>query len=60
MLCRDTSPVTADGVPEHRRGEVFLRDSSGRIGRMKVLLPSIASRHASVRTSPPELSEVSA
>lgn len=58
MLTEDTSPVTADGVSEHRRGEAFLRDSSGRIGRIKVLLPSIAARNAAVRTSPPEMAEV--
>jgi hypothetical protein len=59
MLTEDTSPVTAKGVVEHRRGEAFLRDSSGRIGRIKVLLPSVATRNAAVRTSPPELAEVS-
>lgn len=59
LLTEDTSPVTAEGVAEHRRGEAFLRDSSGRIGRMKVLLPSLADRNAAVRTSPPELSAVS-
>lgn len=58
MLTEDTSPVTAKGVVEHRRGEAFLRDSSGRIGRIKVLLPSVATRNAAVRTSPPELAEV--
>jgi len=60
MLTEDTSPVTAAGVTEPRRGEAFLRDSSGRIGRIKVLLPSMATRNAAVRTSPPELSEVQA
>jgi len=60
MLTEDTSPVTAKGVAEHRRGEGFLRDSSGRIGRVKGLLPSVAERNDAVRTTPPELAEMGA
>ena len=58
MLTEDTSPVTAKGVEEHRRGEAFLRDSSGNIGRIKVLAPALPDRNAAVRTSPPEASAV--
>jgi hypothetical protein len=54
MLVADTSPVGPNGVEEHRRGEAFMRDSSGNIGRIKVLAPSLPSRNAAVRTSPPE------
>ena len=50
----DTSPVGPRGVEEHRRGEGFLRDASGNIGRIKVLLPSVAERNTAVRTSPPD------
>lgn len=58
MLTEDTSPVTGQGVAEHRRGEAFLRDSSGNIGRIKVLPPSVPERNTAVRTSPPENSEM--
>ena len=54
MLTTSTSPVGPNGVEEHRRGEAFLRDSSGNIGRIKVLAPALASRNKAVRTSPPE------
>jgi hypothetical protein len=58
MLTEDTSPVGPNGVDEHRRGEAFLRDSSGNVGRIKVLAPALAERNAAVRTSPPELAGV--
>lgn len=54
MLVNDTSPVGPKGVPEHRRGEAFMRDSSGNVGRIKVLAPSLPERNEAVRTSPPE------
>jgi hypothetical protein len=54
LLTEDTSPVGPDGVAEHRRGEAFLRDSSGSVGRVKVLAPAVAGRNRAVRTSPPE------
>lgn len=55
MLVNDTSPVGPKGVEEWRRGEAFIRDSSGNIGRLKVLAPSLPERNAAVRTSPPEM-----
>ncbi|MGL5823590.1 MAG: ATP-binding protein [Nocardioides sp.] len=55
MLVADTSPVGPNGVEEWRRGEAFIRDSSGNIGRLKVLAPSVLERNKAVRTSPPEL-----
>jgi hypothetical protein len=55
MLREDTSPVKAGtGVPEERRGEGFFRDSSGNIGRVKILAPSLPARNEAVRTTPPE------
>ena len=58
MVTEDTSPVTPQGVEEHRRGEGLMRDSSGRVGRIKVLAPSVAERNEAVRTTPPELDEL--
>ena len=53
LLTEDTSPVGADGVPWHRRGEALLRHPTG-VGRIKVLEPSRPDRAAAARTSPPE------
>lgn len=53
MVTTGTSPVGPDGVLEHRRGEAFMRDSSGNVGRIKVLAPSLPARNAAVRSSPP-------
>ena len=54
LLTEGTSPVGPNGVEEHRRGEAFLRDSSGNVGRVKVLAPCVPARNGAVRTSPPE------
>lgn len=51
LLITGTSPVTANGVEEHRRGEAFMRDSSGSIGRIKVLLPALEARNRAARTT---------
>lgn len=50
MVRHDTSPLAADGsgVPVHRRGEALMRDTSGRVGRIKVLLPARAEREAAI------------
>ncbi len=58
LFTEETSPVGPGGVDEHRRGEAFLRDSSGNVGRLKVLAPAVVSRNKAVRTSPPEASAV--
>jgi hypothetical protein len=50
LIRTDMSPVIADGVPEHRRGECLIRDSSGNVGRGKILLPAQPSRAAAVRS----------
>jgi hypothetical protein len=55
LLTEQTSPVGPAGVPEHRRGEAFMRDSSGNVGRIKVQPPCVPARDRAVRTSPPEL-----
>lgn len=54
MLVNNTSPSGPSGVPETRRGEAFMRDSSGNVGRIKVLAPSLPARNEAVRTSPPD------
>lgn len=57
-LMNDTSPVGPNGVPEHRRGEAFLKDAAGNLGRIKILAPALPSRNEAVRTTPPELEEM--
>lgn len=52
ILVSETSPVQGNGVPVERRGEAFMRDSLGRIGRIKVQAPLVPSRFAAVSTSP--------
>jgi len=50
MVRHDTSPLGPDGkeVPEHRRGEATIRDMSGNVGRVKVLLPARPERAAAI------------
>lgn len=50
MVSKDTSPEMGDEVPPWRRGEGLMRDSAGRIGRVKVLLPARKSRNQAART----------
>src|SRR5699024_384574 len=50
LLLKNTSPVTADGVVPHRRGEAFMRDGAGNIGRIKVLAPARADRRKAALT----------
>jgi ABC-type lipoprotein export system ATPase subunit len=54
MLVRDTSPVneSTGQVPEGRRGEALMRDSRGRIGRIKILPPASPVRAQAVLTTP--------
>jgi hypothetical protein len=52
LVRTNMSPLVAGkGVPEHRRGECLMRDSSGNVGRGKVLLPSLPERARAVKTS---------
>lgn len=50
MVRHDTSPVPVGGgqTPVHRRGEATMRDMSGNVGRVKVLLPARADRAAAI------------
>ena len=50
MVRHDTSPLGPDGkeVPVHRRGEATMRDISGNVGRVKVLLPARPERAAAI------------
>ena len=50
----DTSPVTGEDnyVDPIRRGEGYLRDGNGNVGRIKVLQPSRESRRDAARTTP--------
>jgi len=48
MVRHDTSPLGADGVLVHRRGEATMRDMSGNVGRVKVLLPARPERAAAI------------
>lgn len=49
LVRTNTSPIGADGhVPLHRRGEATMRDMSGNIGRIKILLPARADRAAAI------------
>lgn len=49
-----TSPATGRDryVEAHRRGEAYFRDSSGGIGRIKVLPPSAPARRLAASTTP--------
>ena len=53
LVRNDMSPVQANGVPEHRRGECLIHDTSGNVGRGKILVPAVATRGLAVRTSGP-------
>lgn len=51
MVRHDTSPLADAGmVPVHRRGEATMRDMSGNIGRVKILLPARADRAEAITT----------
>ena len=53
-LTEQTAPVTGkDGYVEpHRRGEGYMRDGSGNVGRIKTLLPATESRREAALTTP--------
>src|SRR5664279_527932 len=54
LVCTNMSPVSpGEGVPPHRRGECLIRDTSGNVGRGKVLVPSVRERGLAVMTSGP-------
>ncbi|MDN5744261.1 MAG: ATP-binding protein [Nocardioidaceae bacterium] len=54
-ITEDTSPVLGDaGVPPERRGEGWMRDAFGGIGKVKVLPPARPDRREAVFTTPPK------
>lgn len=55
LITEHTSPVSADGVPDHRRGEALMRDALGNVARIKVLPPARKERFEAMKTSPPEV-----
>jgi len=59
-LTENTSPATGPNnhVDEWRRGEGYMRDGSGSIGRIKVLLPSDPERAKAVKSTPKRHQEV--
>ena len=49
MVRHDTSPLAeGEAVPVHRRGEAVMRDMSGNVGRVKVMLPAREQRSAAI------------
>ena len=50
LVTKDLSPKIGDQVPVHRRGEGLMRDASGNIGRIKVLVPANSARDQAART----------
>lgn len=55
LITEHTSPVSADGVPDSRRGEALMRDALGNVARIKVMAPARAERFEAMKTSPPEV-----
>ncbi len=63
-LIGDISPISeytdpesgerVEGVPPERRGECFLRDAFGGIGRARVLIPARSDRAKACLTTPPK------
>jgi len=52
LVRTDTSPTGPDGVPADRRGEAFMRDANGRVGRVRILLPASPARATATLTTP--------
>ena len=49
MVREDTAPLSTNGeTPLHRRGEATMRDMSGNLGRIKILLPAREERAAAI------------
>lgn len=51
-LRTDTSPQIGNQVPRERRGEAYMRDATGTIGRIRTLLPAAASSREAASTTP--------
>ncbi|MDU1203713.1 MAG: ATP-binding protein [Clostridiales bacterium] len=52
LLMKETSPQVGDEVPPERRGEAFIRDGAGAIGRVRVLLPADQASRQAAETTP--------
>lgn len=49
LVTKDTSPrLDGNRPPLHRRGEALMRDTTGSIGRIKVLLPATEARRKAI------------
>lgn len=55
LITEHTSPVSADGVPDSRRGEALMRDALGNVARIKIMAPARPERFEAMKTSPPEV-----
>ena len=55
-LQTNTSPQIGGEVPVERRGEAYMRDATGTIGRIRTLLPAGAASRAASSTTPKEQS----
>lgn len=51
-LRTDISPQVGKEVPEERRGEAYMRDATGTIGRIRTLLPAGGASRAAASTTP--------
>lgn len=59
MLSEHTSPIVdGAGVPLERRGECFIRDFRGRVGRAKILEPALGERATAIMTTPENIEAV--
>ncbi|MGQ4519123.1 ATP-binding protein [Dermabacteraceae bacterium CCM 9520] len=52
QLVNDTSPQIGGEVPEDRRGEAFMKDASGAVGRVRILIPANKRSREAVSTTP--------
>ncbi|MGP9695677.1 ATP-binding protein [Brachybacterium sp. AOP25-B2-12] len=51
-LRTDVSPQVGNQIPIGRRGEAFMRDATGTIGRIRTLLPAAAASRQAASTTP--------
>lgn len=51
-LMTDTAPQVGGSVPIERRGEGYMKDAAGNIGRVKMLIPAAESSRLAASTTP--------
>lgn len=56
-LQNHTSPQIGDDIPVERRGEAYLRDAAGTIGRIRTLLPAQSASREAASTTPKEATD---